>query len=167
MKSSKKTKSSKSSFLDLLFEYAFAELGFFLGLYAGLFVLSMVGLKGKIPVLWFGISLIVGIAAALFLLVRSEIGRTEVSTAFHKELDEGREKEAFRLSTMLRFMSPLKDGGAALVASIVMLILRGMIESSFVLALITLLPVTLLLIVLRLPAMLLARKQWAKEHIRK
>lgn len=159
-------KPSKLSFLDLLIEYLFSMFGFFAGLHLTLILLSMAGMKETSAALWFMIALIVGIAVGLLVMVGREASRNELRTAYHKALDEGREGDERRLGRLLKEYRLLLDPLSALAASLLMLIPRSFLEDG-ALMIVTIPFVALLMIILRLPAMILARAKWSKEHIKK
>lgn len=163
----KSSKSSKSSFLDLLIEYVFSMLGFFGGLYISLYVLSMVGLRGVSEALWFLIGLVVALISGLLTMTGKEATNNEARVAYHKAADEGREQEVTRLGALLKNYRLLTDPLSALAASLLLLIVRGFLESNGAVMIVTVIPVAVLMMILRLPAMVLARKKWAKEHIKK
>ncbi len=155
------------TFKDLLVGYIFAMLGFFGGIYIATFLLSIVGLKGKSEALWMGLSLIVGLIGSLLITVRTESANQTLRTGYHKAVDEGREREVTSIGALIRGFRPLIGLVAAILAALLMLIPRGAVEDDLLFVLITSLLAVPLIIALRLPAMIIARKLWAKEHIQK
>lgn len=160
-------KPSKSSFLDLLIEYVFSMLGFFGGLYISLYVLSMVGVRGLSEAVWFLLGLVVALVSGLLTMTGKEAANNEARLAYHKAVDEGREREEVGLGVLLKRYRLLLDPLSALAASLLLLIPRSFLESNAAVMIITVIPVAVLMMALRLPAMRLARKNWEKEHIKK
>lgn len=157
----------KTPVKDLMIEYIFATLGFVAGLCFSLFILSMTGLKGFSEALWFLIGLLVGTVCGLLVMTRSEANQNEARTAYHKAVDDGREREVTGVRAVLKLYYPLLDPLFAILGSLVVLIARFLLEDALPLSVAAVPVVAVLLLILRLPAMILARKKWAKEHIKK
>lgn len=155
------------TFKDLLVGYIFSMLALYAGVYLSTFLLSVVGLKGKSEALWMGLSVLVGLIAAFAVTVRTESANETLRTAYHKAVDEGREREVASVRALIKRYRPLIDPLTALLAALLILIPRGAVESDVVFVLLTNLISAPVMMILRLPAMIVARKKWAKEHIKK
>lgn len=154
----------KTSLKDMLAEYIFAMIGFFLGELIFAFLLSLTGIREFSEQLHILLSQVGGIITAMIVFMRSEATRTDLRTAFHKELDAGDERNAFRFGTILKQLRMPYD----LIFAILLPIVFVRIDFSRPLpALLNIVIVALLVLVIRIAAIFFARVKWSKEHIKK
>lgn len=154
----------KTSLKEMLIEYAFALIGFFLGMIVTVFVLGLTGMREHHQQLLYLLSEIGGLITAMFVFARGEANRTDARTEFHKALDEGREREELRFGALLRQLRMPYDVLFAILVPVIF-VRHGF--SPLISEITTMLTVFLLMLAIRLLAIFLARKKWAKEHIKK
>ncbi len=153
-----------TSLKEMLIEYIFAMIGFFLGMLVSAFLLSMIGVRAYSEYLHILLSEVGGALAAMFAFVRSEANRTDRRIEFHKELDDGGERDAFRFGAILKQLRMPYD----LIFAILLPVVFVRYDFSRpVSAILNLVVGVLLIMVIRLLAIFIARKKWAKEHIKK